>query len=77
MCWRRVLQTLGIFAIGAMVGTFAGALVGAFLLSSNLDGRAPGDGFIILFCLSLGFVLALPVSTLLAVWNWYRFRTRG
>lgn len=67
-----VLRILGIFAIGALVGTFGGAVVGASLLRPNSGGRAPGDGLLILFCMGLGFVLALPVSTLLAVWNWYR-----
>jgi hypothetical protein len=68
----RVLRVLGIFVTCGLVGTVGGVFVGAFLLAPNPGGRAPGDGLLILFCMGLGFVLALPVSTLLAVWDWYR-----
>ena len=68
----RVLRILGIFVTCGLVGTVGGVFVGAFLLAPNPGGRAPGDGLLILFCMGLGFVLALPVSTLLAVWDWYR-----
>lgn len=59
---------------GPVFGILAGFLVGMLAMpaQTSAGGRAPGDGFLIMGCVALGFFVSIPVSAVLAGKLWSR-----
>jgi hypothetical protein len=70
----RLLKVVGMLLIGPVLGVMSGLIVGAILLPPDPtgQGRAPGDGILIMLCIGIGLVVSIPTSVLLAVWSWRR-----
>ena len=69
----RLFKVIGILVVGPMLGAVSGFIVGGLLLPPDPTGRgAPGDGFLIMYCVGIGLVVSILTSVLLAVWSWRR-----
>jgi hypothetical protein len=69
----KIVKVICIMVIGPILGIGVASLVAGFLLSPDPSGRgAPGDGFMIFYCLGVGLVVSIIISLLLSVWTWRR-----
>ena len=69
----RIFKVICIMVLGPLLGIGVASLTAALLLPSDPSGRgAPGDGFMIFYCLGVGLVISVVVSLLLAVKIWRR-----
>jgi hypothetical protein len=69
----RTVKVLAVMLVGPLLGILTGFIVGALALPAEpagAVGRSPGDGFLIIGLVSLGFVISLPVSAGIAVHLW-------
>jgi hypothetical protein len=58
---------------GPFLGILAGFVVGGLLVKPDVSGRsAPGDGFMIFYCVCLGLVISVLLSALLGIRIWRR-----
>jgi hypothetical protein len=69
----RTIKIVCVMFFGPALGIVAGFIVGGLLVPPDSTGRgAPGEGFLILYCTAIGFVLCVLASTLVALRFWRR-----
>ena len=70
----RIAKVIAVMVFGPLLGILAGFLVGVLAMPAQTSsgGRAPGDGFLIMGCVALGFFISIPVSAILAGKLWSR-----
>jgi hypothetical protein len=73
----RIVKAIAIMFFGPALGILAGFVVGVLAMPTQTPnaGRAPGDGFLIMGCVVLGFLVSVPVSAVLAGKVWSRSGT--
>jgi hypothetical protein len=74
----RIARVIAVMFFGPVLGILAGFVVGALAMPTQTPdvGRAPGDGFLIMGCVALGFFVSIPVSAVLAGVLWSRSGAR-
>lgn len=73
----KTVKVVAVMLLGPLSGILVGFVVSLFMLPadrSGVVGRSPGDGFLIINLVSLGFLISLPVSAGIAVRIWRRSR---
>jgi preprotein translocase subunit Sss1 len=71
----KTVKVLAVTLLGPLSGILIGFVVSLFMLPaepSGVVGRSPGDGFLIIGLVSLGFLISLRVSAGIAVRIWRR-----
>lgn len=70
----RIAKVIAVMVFGPVLGIVTGFLVGILAMpaQTSAGGRAPGDGFLIMGCVALGFFISIPVSAILAGKLWSR-----
>jgi hypothetical protein len=68
----RIAKVITVMFFGPALGILVGFAVGVVAMPSQAPdgGRAPGDGFLIMGCVVISFLLSIPVSAALAGKLW-------
>ena len=67
----KIAKTAAILVLGPLLGILLGLIIGAFAIPpdpnfvANGSHGSPGDGFLIMGCAALGFVVSVFVSIVL------------
>ncbi len=73
----KTVKVVAVMLFGPLSGILIGFVVSLFMLPaepSGAVGRSPGNGFLVINLVSLGFLISLPVSAGIAVRIWRRSR---
>lgn len=64
----RVVKIVFVLVAGPFIGAVLGGIVAAFLLPPDPTGSgAPGGGFLIIYCVGVGFVFSAVISVVAAI----------
>lgn len=64
----RIIKTLAVLGGFAVPGTAVGFIIGGLLLPPDPTGRgAPGDGFLILYCMAIGLIISVSIAVIVAM----------
>jgi hypothetical protein len=67
----KLLKIVSVAILGPLLGAVLGILAGVVAIPTHhSEGRAPGDGFLIIMCAGGGIALGFVVSCVLALWIW-------
>jgi len=69
----RILKVVGVLIAGPVFGLLLGLVVGSLLLPPDPSGSgSPGDGFLVMGCMVVGFAIFTLISVVLARRIWHR-----